>query len=183
MIQFNKLEILSEESKLVIDVSVKDLDYYFDVYIGEIIIDTQDTFIESGPSSKPIYSKIITGNIKSVQLELDKGDLLSLNDNIFFVYIKTKGTPTPDTPCGKDNEITLGVAVNLYPIYQQAFNYIKELSNTCSIPKNFINYILQFKAFQLSLKTSHYVEAIKYWKKFYQNIKEYSITTNCNCHG
>lgn len=184
MVTFQELRITPDGQTLIIDVSIKDLEYYTNVYLDSIQIDTQDTFIESGPSSKVVYTKTINGNSKSIRLELGTGDLLpTLNDNLFFVYIKTKGTPSANTPCGMDNSITLGVTSNLYLLYQHAFSYIKELSNTCSIPKNFINFILQYKAFELAIRTGHYVEAIKYWKKFFMNIKDPVITTNCNCYG
>lgn len=186
MVQFNELKIVPDGTQLIIDVSVKDSEYYTDVYLDEILIDTQDTFIESGPSTQVVYSKIIDGSIKSVRLELGTGDLLpSLNDNLFFVYVKTKGTPAANTPCGMDNVTTLGVVTNLYPLYQQALCYIKGLSNTCVIPKNFINFILQYKAFQLAVKTGHYTEAIKYWKRLYssQNAKDTTVTSKCGCYG
>lgn len=184
MVTFQELRITPDRQKLIIDVSVKDLEYYTNVYLDTVQIDTQDTFVESGPSSEVVYSKTIEGNAKSVRLELGIGDLLpSLNDNLFFVYVKTKGTPAANTPCGMDNITTLGVVSNLYPLYQHAFSYIKELSDTCSIPKNFINYILQYKAFELAIKTGHYTEAIKYWKRFFMGIKDSVITPNCGCYG
>lgn len=184
MVTFQELRITPDGQKLIIDVSVKDLEYYTNVYLDTIQIDTQDTFVESGPSSKAIYKEFIGGNTKSVRLELGTRDLSpTLNDKLFFVYIKTKGTPAANTPCGMDNIITLGVVYNLYPLYQHAFSYIKELSDTCSIPKNFINYILQYKAFEFAIKTGHYTEAIKYWKRFFMGIKDSVITPNCGCYG
>ena len=47
----------------------------------------------------------------------------------------------------------------------------------------FINYILQYKAFKLAIKTGHYTEAIKYWKRFFMGIKDSVITPNCGCYG
>ena len=184
MVQFNELRITPDGQKLIIDVSVKDLEYYTNVYLDTIQIDTQDTFVESGPSSEVAYTKTIGGNSKSVKLELGTGDLLpSLKDNLFFVYVRTKGTPASNTPCGMDIITTVGVVTNLYPLYQQAFGYIMELSDTCIIPKNFINFILQYKAFELAVKTGHYTEAIKYWKRFFMGIKDSVITPNCGCYG
>ena len=184
MVQFNELKITPDGQRLIIDVSIKDLEYYTNVYLDTVQIDTQDTFVESGPSSEVVYSKTIEGNTKSVRLELGTGDLLpALNDNLFFVYVRTKGIPAANTPCGMDNITTLGVVSNLYPLYQYAFSYIKELSDTCSIPKNFVNYILQYKAFELAIKTDHYTEAVKYWKRFFMGIKDSVITPNCGCHG
>ena len=184
MVQFNELKITPDGQRLIIDVSIKDLEYYTNVYLDTVQIDTQDTFVESGPSSEVVYSKTIEGNTKSVRLELGTGDLLpALNDNLFFVYIRTKGTPAANTPCGMDNITTLGVVSNFYPLYQHTFSYIKELNDTCSIPKSFINYILQYKAFELAIKTGHYTEAIKYWKKFFMGINDSVITSNCGCYG
>ena len=184
MVAFQELRITPDGKKLIIDVSVKNLEYYTNVYLDTIQIDTQDTFIESGPSSKVVYTKVIGGNTKSVRLELGTGDLLpTLSDNLFFVYIRIKGTPAANTPCVLYNITTLRLISNLYPLYQYTFSYIKELSDTCSIPKNFINYILQYKAFELAIKTGHYTEAIKYWKKFFMGIKDSVITSNCGCYG
>lgn len=184
MVQFNELRIIPDGTQLIIDISVKDLEYYTDVYLDEILIDTQETFIETGPSTQIVYSKTVEGNLKSVRLELSTGDLLpSLKDNLFFVYVKTKGTPASNTPCGMDNITTTGVVTNLYPLYQQAFSYIKELSDTCIIPRNFINFILQYKAFQLAVRTGHYTEAIKFWKRLYQEVEYITVINKCGCYG
>ena len=70
MVTFQELRITPDGQKLIIDVSVKDLEYYTNVYLDTVQIDTQDTFVESGPSSEVVYSKTIEGNTKSVRLEL-----------------------------------------------------------------------------------------------------------------
>lgn len=300
MVEFKELKITPDGKNLIINASIKDLEYYKDVYIDSVIIDTQDTYLPSGPSSNPIYTKnfisklnykqsFLGEDFKSPVLPLKKGDKIissaftvslrnsalpidytikSINlcntkisnpviptvstiknfeitennpvvtiigldssnnevrntdpntnwnntqlsveinyetrnfkdiniiipnidtiiknvfeNNLLFVYIKTVGTPAPNTPCGMDNITTLGIVSNLYPLYQHTFSYIKELNNTCSIPKNFINYILQYKAFELAVKTGHYTEAIRYWKKFFMGIEDSVITSNCGCYG
>lgn len=254
MVNINELRISPDGTKLYIDVNVKDLDYFKNVFLDKLYIDTQDTFKQYVPSetaySMPltsesgfneyiaiseedfpndatykyirenviyelvdldphklydfeslsgetfdwyginnIYYKYIYENSNFINIDtkrfkavidLDRFDLKG--NNLLFIRIKTKGTPSPDTPCGEDNVYTLGVVTNLYPMYQQAFNYIKELSNTCSVPQNFINFILQYKAFQLAVKTGHYTEAIKYWRRFFGKIKNVE-TPNCGCNG
>ena len=102
---------------------------------------------------------------------------------MFFVWVKTKGTPSISTPCGEDNTLTLGVAIALYPLYQQAFGYIKELEKECATPKGFINFILQSKALQLAVRTGHYTQAIKYWEKFFRGLKKNVVTNKCGCYG
>ena len=74
-------------------------------------------------------------------MELTKVDLnlATLEKNIFFIYIVAGGVPSPDTPCGYDNNIAVKVLVNTYPIYRNIMNYIKELGNACSVPYNLID--------------------------------------------
>lgn len=55
MVGFQELRITPDGKNLIIDVSVLDLPCYQDVYLDSIVIDTQDTFIENGPSSNPIF--------------------------------------------------------------------------------------------------------------------------------
>lgn len=59
MIQFNELRITPDGNNLIIDVSVKDIEYYSNVFIDSIVIDNQDTFKLGGPSSKPIYTHTV----------------------------------------------------------------------------------------------------------------------------
>lgn len=195
MIKFNELRVTSDGKKLIIDTSVKDLQYYNDVYIDAIIIDTQDTYVSNGPSTNPIFHHEISisnehGPIiteegeKRVRLELDSTALgVSLCDTLFFVYVIVKGTPSVDTPCGMDNQTTMGVVANLYPFYRAMVNYMKEVEDECEIPKNFIDALLRFKALELSIRTGHYAQAIKYWNKLFMEVKSKTINTRCRCHG
>ena len=183
MIEFNKLVINREGTKLSIDVSVKDSSLYNNVYIEKIIIDSQDTFISTGPSESPLYTKSIEGDLKNVKLELTKGDFLkSLDDTLFFVWVKTKGTPSPETPCGEDNILSLGVVFYLYKLYNYSLNYLKEVNSECIIPKHLIDFILRLKALTVSIETGHYEEAIKYWNKFFKSINLNIIDNECGCN-
>ena len=127
----------------------------------------------------------VTTPIKSYRIEINKNDsTLTFKDNLLFVYVKTNGTPTSDTPCGMDEETTLGVTLYHYPIYNAMMNSIKELEKNCEVPKNFINSILRFKAFELAIDTEHYNQAIIYYNKFIKNINLNTVTSNkCNCYG
>lgn len=209
MLEFNELRITPDGKKLIVDVSVKDLSYYNDVYIDAIIIDTQDTYVVNGPSSNPIFKyeagqdayilknfnlldyeerECFTGlgeaDPKRLRLVLDNTTLgASINDNLFFVYAIAKGTPAADTPCGMDNATIMRVVANLYPFYRSMVNYMKEVEDTCSIPKTFIDSLLRFKALDLSIRTGHYTQAIKYWNKFFKDIKNKTINTGCKCNG
>ena len=201
MIHFNELFITPDRQHLIIDVTVKSDKYYKDVYIDSIVIDNQDTYVGTGPSTTPVYEFTIptegtvtlkklgktitpTYNYKHWRLELSTSDLTTGSfDGIFFVYVRTKGTPAADTPCGMDNQTTMGVVANLYPFYRTMVNYMKEVEDECEVPKNFIDVLLRFKALELSIRTGHYAQAIKYWNKFFKSIKSKTINTGCRCHG
>lgn len=177
------LAIDSTGSYMTITASVKTDSYYTDVYIDKISIDTQDTYIENGPSTTPIYTQTITGSQKSISITLDTNDFTqSMNSNMFFVYVKSKGTPTSDVPCGADVVTSVGVVYNNYPIFQRGMKYIKEILNPKNIEKAFIDFILQIKALELSIITSNYTISVYYWNKFFKD--NVYINNECRCnHG
>ena len=182
MVQFNELNISVDGKSIIIDVQVKDLNYYEDVYLDTIKIDTHTSFQSAGISSTPIYKKTISGDVKRFRVSLDEIDLnkTSINNNLFFVYVTVKGTPLPDTPCGMDNITTLGTITDTYSIYKKGMDYFNEVQKDCSIPKQFIDMILKQKAFETALYTQNYPQAIKYWEKFFQN-KTTIKTYDCGC--
>lgn len=189
MITFNELRVTPNNVSLIIDASVVSSDYYDNIYIESIIIDTQDTYIKNSPSSKAIYNYTVEEgeNQKRIRLTLKEEDLgIPINGNMFFVYVITTGEYKEDTPCELKRNINIGTAVNLYPIYKKAVEYTRELANTCSIPKNFIDFILKIKALDLNIKTGNYYEAIGYWNKMFKTFNvgtDFLINNNCECNG
>ena len=96
MIKFTDLRVQKEH--LIIAAEVEEIeDYFDDVYIDKIFVDTQDTFITSGPSANTIYSATVSGNLKEFSLTLTSADLnnIDLENTMFFVHVKAKGTPSP----------------------------------------------------------------------------------------
>ena len=55
MIVFNNIKITQDNKYLIIDAEIEDNAYYKDMYIDQVVIDNQDTYIQNGPSSNPIY--------------------------------------------------------------------------------------------------------------------------------
>ena len=184
MIKFTELRV--QKGRLTIVAEVREIeDYYDNVYIDKIIIDSQDTFNSSGPSANPIYSVTVDGNQKKFSVSLDSSDLggINIDNTMFFVYAQAKGVPHPvHTPCGFDDEYSVGVTFSLCPIYNATMGYIKQVENSCEIPRDFINMILQFKAIQYSIDSGHFTQAIAYYNKFYKNLSVNTYST-CGCHG
>lgn len=178
MVEFKILK-LDDNGNLHIRVSVISHKWYTNVYLSNITIDNQDTYVENGPSKEPLLKKIITGNAKEYDLEVSRKNL---SNDILFIYVQVKGIPSEDTPCGFDKIITMRTFVDLHSIYDIAMNYMRELANTCSIPSNFIDFILRFNAFKLAIQDNNYLLAIKYWKWFFNNIEYKQATSNCGCN-
>lgn len=213
MIEFNELRITPDNKCLIIDVSVSQDPYYKDIYLDSIVIDNQDSYTPNGPSDSPVcppidltkeYKQVFSrsdvetyivvdsqlegsddGNIKKkrVRLTLTKQDIGDLNNNMFFVYVITRGTPSPDTPCGMDNSICMRTVIDLQALYNRSIQYLKQINDSCNVPKEFIDMVLRIKALELSIKTGNYTQAISYWNKYFINIqnKVEPKTTNCGC--
>ena len=182
MIKFTELRV--QKGRLTIVAEVREIeDYYDNVYIDKIIIDSQDTLNTSGPSANPIYSVTVDGNQKKFSTSLSETALgVDIDNTMFFVYAVAKGVPAPETPCGYDESTTVGVTLSLCPIYNATMGYVKQVENSCEIPKDFINMILQFKAIYYSIESGHFTQAVKYYNKFYKNLSVNTHST-CGCHG
>ena len=198
MIRFNELKI--EDNYIIIDVQIEEEKYFKDMYIDSIVIDTQDTFIANGPSSKAIYTKTFntdtdvnkeeivytqgTDKYNRVRIYIDGKDLnVDIHKTMFFVYVIAGGTPSADTPCRWDENKALHTLVDTQVLYNNMIQYVKELNKDCSTPDNFINAILQFNAIDLALKTNQYPLAIDLWKRFYSDIESNVVLPNCGCNG
>ena len=185
IINFTELRV--QNGQLIIAAEVGSESYYNNVHIDSIIIDTQDTFTgDDKPSSKKIYTYPVSEGQKSCRISLSSQDLtnVDIDNTLFFVFVKTTGTPDPSTtPCGGDKTYTLGVTFSLCPIYNRAMEFIKGIENSCEIPKAFIDMILRLKAVQYSIDSGHFIQAIKYYKRFFKGITATGSSSNCGCHG
>ena len=139
------------------------------------------------------YSVIPDSNQKEVHLVLnnnsfnEKFTASDLSSNMFFVYVECGGTPSSDVPCRLDEMTTLGVTFDYGAIYNPAMNYTRELGESCEVPRNFIDFILNYEALKMAIETEHYVPAIEWWRWMMNNASGKTTgCTNyrpCGCHG
>lgn len=186
MIVFDELRVTNDAEYLIIDARVRKEDYYKDVYIDKIVIDTEETYSESGPSSNPVYSYSPKGDNKSIKLILNINELQNLTsfkNHLLFVYAVAKGTPASNTPCGLDNINTLGVTTYMGDFYNYFMQNIKEVGQSCSIPQNFIDALLRWEALNVSIDSGHYTQGIKYFNDWFKNSVKETVNVNCGCNG
>lgn len=201
MIVFDQLRIADNGNTLYIEAHVNTHENYSNVYIKNITITTADKVSKINPiepDADYIYKKDVEENTKEISLVLTANDFIkswetdpnSINFNssemaetLFFVYIKCTGTPTITTPCGQDNQTSVGIVFNESILHQKVMGFTKDLVNK-NITAPFIDFILLWNAFKAGIETEHYVSAIKFWELLLDNCNRSSYyTKNCNCYG
>ena len=177
MLQFNELRITADGKHLIIDAQVQDAEYYDDVYLYAIIVDTQKTYSDAGPSSKPLF----TFSYEDRKHVREVIDIDTISNNLFFVYLIASGEPAENTPCGMKNAMVLGVVYDKQPFYKMSMSFLNSLEG-CNPPSELINFILRLKAIELALKTGNYTKAIELWTKFFSKRKQVYMNHSCGCH-
>lgn len=194
MLQFNELRITPDNKCLIIDVQVEDLAYFKNVKIDSILIDTQDTWVYSGPSDKAVllYSQdspalsVVDNEGKHVRIEAEQPLIVPAENNMYFVYVVADISNAPESmqaPCDCNKDTIIGTAVNVHSFRSLFMKGIKEIENSCEMPVTLVNAYLRQQAVEACLKTGNYPLAIKYWKMFFQNINQTVMTKTCNCNG
>ena len=188
MVIFDQLRISDDGQRLYINAHVNGADYFENIYLQSITIMTQDKVTEAtdaGEITKDyIYKKVLGENVKSLDLVIDKGVLDAaythmstdgstadtaftgdFSRGLFFVFIKVQGEPDECTPCSLDKEVTVGVTFDTASMYQKVMGFTRELADGCEIPKNFIDFIMNFNALKAAIDTEHFVPAIGFYNQ------------------
>ena len=181
---------------MFLDAHVNKASYFDDVYISKVTICTEAQVSETSPLAYGdgyIYQENADSSQKEVHLVLNKNSFnekftaSGLSSNMFFVYVECSGTPSSDAPCRLDEMTTLGVTLDYGAIYNPAMNYTRELGESCKIPRNFIDFILNYEALKVAIETEHYVPAIERWKWLMNNASgkttDHTNSKPCGCYG
>lgn len=161
MITFDSIEISKDERELTIIASIENSG---SVSFSSLIIDNQETYSVSGPSSNPLYTTPLSG--KSINIKVTTKDLkTSFDRNMFFVYLTLTGIGP------SEESMAMKTVIDLYPIYKDIMAKIREVECECGIPKLLIDRFLQIEAIDICIKTGAYVKAIEYWNKFFKDRK------------
>lgn len=205
MVLFDQLRISDDGLRMYINAHViqaenaAGTDIFAARYIDYIVIKTASQVSESEvlPSSSDgnnVYSRTFEGNQKNVDIVLSPVDF-NLNfgksdfkSDLFFVYIVCKeDTSDPCIPCPLADLTTLGVTFDEALLYQRTMQFTKSLTDDCTVPTGFSDFILQWNAFKASIETEHYIPAIKYWNMLFDNNTgsafSYYAGGGCGCHG
>lgn len=194
MVLFDRLQISDDGRKLYIDIHVNQADYFSNLYIEKIVIQTHEQVSEMDPLSpgdQHIYEYHAEPETKELHLVLNAVtdfDLVykNLSDKLLFVYVVCTGTPDACTPCRLDEMTTLGVTFDQTLFYQRVMQESKQLADTCKIAKSFLDLILLWNGFKAAIETEHYLPAIDFWKKMFNrssSTASHGTAKPCGCHG
>lgn len=178
MIDINKFYIREDGKAIIIDVSIKDSEYFENVYLNTIELYDLD--------GNELYRlSVVTENIKHKELVLTKDDvsLVNVETTIFKLKVTTIGTPSPSTPCGEDVDEVKAYTYYKGTLYNMMLNYLKELNVNCTIPQGFIDSMLKFKGVDVALNTDNPELAKDLWDRIINNTTNSVVSSNCGCHG
>lgn len=193
MVLFDLLKVSDDGKRLYIDFRVNKAEYFKNIYLDSITIMTADKVSETDPvtpTAEYIYKKVYDDGQKEDSLVLGA---VNMNENfkpcdftkdLFFVYVKVKGTPDPCTPCKLDEETTLGVTFDENLLHQKVMGYTNEMVQDCNVPQGFTDFILLWQAFKSAVESEHYIKAYKFWQMLFDKTTgTLGTIKGCGCHG
>lgn len=146
-------------------------EYWEDIDITEVRVDTSKTFGSDTPFEviHPSDDGTLNGRIP----------ISGASDELFILTPKIVNLHE-DTPCGMDIP-DKGVIYDKDKLIQKGLPYLKELGDTCSVPRSLIDFILRRYALDMSLETCNYNIAVKYWKML--TMVKGTTIKGCGCNG
>ena len=164
-VTFNTLKLSRDSSTLFISVDSTHP-------IEKIVIDDQYTYSSDPtiPSKSPVYEYIPSEENTSISLEVHKDSLKKpWGNRLLFVYVITS------------EEVVVKYVFNWFNIYHTGIKYTDRFfkSRCCSIPMDFIDFILRTKAFEFNLEAGNFLNAIKLWKIYFEDNSELTEQSCC----
>lgn len=182
MVFFNELRVTPDGKRLIVDIAISAKPYFDNVFLDTVdlnVYSKPEDFISPTPDTKSIHiynSQTSQYNEKRIREYID---IDGMGNQMFFIYVKTKGNPDSDAPCGIQQSYIVGVAYNKFNIYKNIMGMIKSLGG-CEPNKEFIDYFLQLKALEFAIKVGNFKQALIYWCSFFSK-KKIKVVGGCNC--
>lgn len=163
---------IQDNGFLFIRADVEDSPYFEDIKIKGLKVDTSLTYGTGHPYetlTQDATTTFVTGVI-----------LPPTHQQFFIITPIIEGDPRPDTPCNKDVP-DIGIIYNKEYLLSKGMNYLKELGDSCNIPKGFIDFILKQKALDMAIATCNPSVAHKYWNML--TVANGGTLKGCGCNG
>ena len=194
MLQFLELRIDSNKKCLIIDTEVENSSIFKNVTIDSIYIDTQDTWIINGPSTKAkcVYSPeykdldiIQDVDHKRVRVTVDSNVIPIISNNLYFVYVLADISQAPEIislSCSETLDKISGTVVDTHYLYDSLLSSIRVFRDKCTDTSEFVDRFLKLQVVESAIRTSDYHIAIDYWKKFFMDNPIKQPFKSCKCN-
>ena len=158
MIKYNKVHII-DGNKLELDFEFEESNYYEHATIWGVRIDSSLTY-NTGTHFFPDKDYIYDGDNRHYQGVIP---ISGISKDLIIITPIVRAIIPPEAPCGTDVVDTRAI-YNKDTLNEKGLAYLKELGDTCNIPRGFIDFILKKYALDLAIDTCNYGAAVKYWK-------------------
>ena len=158
MIKYNKIRII-DGNKLELDFEFEESAYYEHASIWGVRIDSSLTY-NTGTHFFPDKDYIYEGDNRHYQGVIP---ISGISKDLIIITPIVRAIIPPEAPCGTDVVDTRAI-YNKDILNEKGLAYLKELGDTCNIPRGFIDFILKKYALDLAIDTCNYGAAVKYWK-------------------
>lgn len=182
MIKFTTIKLSEDKQTLTLIIELEDNEFTQNVYLGK----TEIYDIKTWSTNTPVFTHITTSKVKRKELNIPVTSILtSLTNNMLIIKasISEDSVPSENSPCGYDNTYEIAVYADICEIVNQLSQLTTELSNTCAIPKKFINYFLLFKGLEYSLRSQKIEKSIEYYKQLIGISNNNLTIKSCGCNG
>lgn len=185
MVVFNELRITDDKQKLIIDLAIKSLPVYANMYVKTVYLDYYKNVVTMGtPSAKAIQVYNNSGNdssVKSFRGAVDAQDLalvpgIGVSDfdkGLFYVIVDCDGQLDPQAAlmgCGSDNTKDIGVTLDWYYVYKQGMQFISKMNSKCfSICEedgSVRHFLMVYHMLRLAVEACDYDQLQMTWEKF-----------------
>lgn len=189
MIYFDNTKFI-DRKHIQVNVQVPDLSYFTNVYIDRIVVTSDNEFEKKGYVTDKGYILVPSGNTKNQTFSVSLADLGESGNEpkLYYIYVKIKGTPASDTPCGMDNEWDVYAVADLHTIYDKAV-HLMNCGNDCGCSDDachtntrLANFSLEYYRLKSSLEFKDFENAIDSFNKLTGiTVKNEYIPSNCGC--
>lgn len=191
MVKFNELGVTRDGRRLIIDVSVRNIDSLKDVYIDKIYVINHHNYADgadldeicSYSESFAPFTEDEEGK-KSVTCVVNEDEVPGLADDLLFVAVKTSGTASGEY---KGENPVVGVTYHADRVYSEFMDAMKEIAlskdSECEPPRWFIDLHLRLRALEAAIESGDFALACKWWREFFAHIEPGKNKRMCHCNG
>ena len=168
---------------------------YNNVYIDKISVASYKDYTNKSTIPDGAFVNTVSGQQKTFTWTIEAGDVISskvfpsIKDNLFIIWVETKGTPSFPSgeaiPCNADLSVVTDMCFNELDWIRDWIPCIKKIDDKCNVPRCLIDKILRYNAMKAYIATGDYDAAIELFDKIMngENTETRDDNSTFCCYG